>query len=634
MHRPRPSTLGFLFYHHVNQPWFLSPVLLSVGFLSLLLTHFVRLTIDSADKSGKKFAPKAPARRAPPGPRPAPVAAPPAPQGRPDAGQPIPTPQPEPPVADTAAATHEPPAPATELSVPTVAPTETPVVEPLPSKTDSSQSETATAICIPRPKRKASISAPPPKPNELTSTPSQPTPPPHTTSTTEPPSAPPSVPPVSEEPDNRTDSHNRIEEPQGLGRRDGSAPPPDSRRSRPSEGATEIRPTKRRKTTPEVPVVEEPDQSAAAQVITPPATQTEVSEVEETTRAPHATSSRAAADHAPNPTKPRKTRAKKDDAESTNRPRKTRKPRGRKQREPTPEGAENIEITPTVVTMSDLCKDLRTGKMSKRETELRNMELVELERKRKAEEGGEENEQMPIKQNGDAPPPAPEGMDNAEAQMQSGPVMRIVNGEIVLDNASLQVDRHADAERNAGVLEDVVENSLTRKINQSTYGKRTKAESWDEEMTDLFYRGLRMFGTDFMMISKLFPNRSRHQIKLKFNNEERRHPERIKETLLGPSETIDIATYSEMTNAVYDDPKAVQQELDDDKRRIEDQHAKEKEAQEELLRNPGGTDATTAGPAADASVKGKPRNNRKQTSKNLGGGTEEVVGSIDDFPQF
>lgn len=285
--------------------------------------------------------------------------------------------------------------------------------------------------------------------------------------------------------------------------------------------------------------------------------------------------------------------------------------------------------------MSELCKDLRTGKMSKRETELRNMELAEIERKQNVPQDGEnkEHEKTPIKQNGEAPSPAAEQTDTQDGKGQSGPVLRIVNGEIVLDAASLQVDRHADADKNVGELEDVVENSLTRRVNQSSYGKRTKAESWDEEMTDLFYRGLRMFGTDFMMISKLFPNRSRHQIKLKFNNEERRRPEKIKRTLLGPGETIDIETYSEMTNTVYDDPRVIQQELDEDKKRIEDQHAKEKEAQEEMLRNPGGTGtgAPNADAAADAPVKGKTRNNKKQAAKGGDGGTEEVVGSIDDF---
>lgn len=265
-------------------------------------------------------------------------------------------------------------------------------------------------------------------------------------------------------------------------------------------------------------------------------------------------------------------------------PAKTRKPRAKRKREPTPEESEQIEISPTVVKMSELCKDLRTGKKSKREIELRSLELAEAERKQKAKEKSRMSG-TPVKadvENANSRSPT------TPSKSQTGPRMRIVNGEIVIDNASLQLDQRAEAAREFGNMEDVVESRLNRKVNQATYGKRTKAESWDEELTDLFYRGLRMFGTDFSLISNMFPGRSRRQIKLKFNNEERRDPERIKRTLWGPRESVDIQTYSELTNTVYEDLEVIQKELEDDKRRIEEQHAKEKLAQEEQLRNPGG----------------------------------------------
>ncbi|CEJ59471.1 hypothetical protein PMG11_08095 [Penicillium brasilianum] len=323
--------------------------------------------------------------------------------------------------------------------------------------------------------------------------------------------------------------------------------------------------------------------------------------------------------------KKRKVSKVSDTGRDSERPK--RRPR---KREPTPEGAEMVEILPNVVKMSELCKDLKTGRKSRRETELRKLELEEQERKQKALEEG-------------STPETPKKVNDSDANKtdplaapipQSGPVMRIVNGEIVLDNASLEVDRHADAARAAGDLEDVVENQLTRKVNQATYGKRTKNESWDEDMTDLFYRGLRMFGTDFMVISKLFPGRSRRQIKLKFNNEERKDPQRIKDTLLGPRETIDIAAYSALTNQVYEDPKIIQQELDDEKKRIEEQHEKEKQLHEDLMRNPTGTGvddnaASNGDKSNGVPIKGKRKKNVKNAA---GGGTEEVLGSIDDIP--
>ncbi|OAX80885.1 hypothetical protein ACJ72_04775 [Emergomyces africanus] len=324
-----------------------------------------------------------------------------------------------------------------------------------------------------------------------------------------------------------------------------------------------------------------------------------------------------------------------------------KKPRVRRKRQPTPEDAESIEISPTVVKMSDLCRDLRTGKKSKREMELQSMDLTELTKKQKEREERIRNgRKTPKAGSAERNVGGDDDLDRAEAAALGGPQMRIVNGEIVVDAASLQIDRHANAARNEGDMEEVEENPLTKRINAASFGKRTKVESWDEDMTDLFYRGLRMFGTDFMMISKMFPGRSRRQIKLKFSNEERRYPERIKETLLGPREAVDLATYSEMTNTIYDDPRIIEQELDEEKKRIEAEHAREKEAREELMRNPGGVSSATAVtgaggaagpsdsnvlPSIEGGVNGPPLRGRKKGAgaHKFGGGTEEILGTID-----
>ncbi|PYI10801.1 transcription factor IIIB, Bdp1 subunit [Aspergillus sclerotiicarbonarius CBS 121057] len=565
------------------------------------------------NKSGKKFAPKAPARRPPA----------PAPPRRPSvASQPSASQTPQPPT-ETATPEPGPPASAAQPSVPTEsAVPDEPALSP---KENAVVPPSATAIPIPRPKRKASVSAVSPGTIEQISTPPQPTPPT------------PTAPEVE------------VEQTQAAAT-DAEASAPQIQAPRAANDATVIRPSKRPKTTREsitVPNDATPTLPAAPatttmrttepvpidanpQLVTPPATQAALTDSEGTTESrTRADSQATTTEQGRKPTKTRRRSVKGINGENTAK-KKERKPRTRKKREPTPEGAESVEIAPAIVKMSELCKDMRTGKMSKRETELRNMEQAELERKQKAQQEGDT--EAPVKENGNDASPAEDPNDTADNKAQAGPVMRIVNGEIVLDTASLQVDRHADAARNAGELEDVVENSLTRKINQATYGKRSKTESWDEEMTDLFYRGLRMFGTDFMMISKLFPGRSRRQIKLKFNNEERRDPMRIKDTLLGPRETIDITTYSEMTNTVYDDPRLIQQELDEEKKRIEAQHAKEKEAQEEMLRNPDGADGgANANQGGDVPARVK-RNNRKQAMKAMAGGTEEVLGTIDDIP--
>ncbi|KAF7591273.1 Transcription factor TFIIIB component B [Aspergillus hancockii] len=569
---------------------------------------------SAINKSGKKFAPKAPARRAAPAPA--------APARRPSAASQVSASQTPQPQTQTATPESAPPVSTAEpSSTPqeTPAPDSTALQEKSASPAPATQNASATAVPIPRPKRKASFSA---------FTLSQP---PTTTATESTP-----LPSIEVAPDVAPDEQRvdrvPVEELAPSESRVDKEPSPVAK------VPTEIRPSKRVKksTQPAVSALEPQPPTEVSHLVTPPATQTstneEITEEQDTTESQHPT------DQKPKPTKSKRRKSSKD-VNGENKPNRTRerKPRTRKQREPTPEGSELVQIAPGIVRMSELCKDLRTGKISKRETELRQMELAEIESKQKAqqdEEKGEKPEQMIIKDNDDAGTPALETGDSGDPALQSGPVMRIVNGEIVLDATSLEVDRHAESARNAGELEDVVENSLTRRVNQASYGKRSKTESWDEEMTDLFYRGLRMFGTDFMMISKLFPGRSRRQIKLKFNNEERRDPARIKDTLLGPREAVDITTYSEMTNTVYDDPKVIQQELDEEKKRIEDQHAKEKQAQEDLLKNPDGA-ADGRGPAApdtgnNAPVKSR-RSNKKQAAKDLGG-TEEILGTIDEFP--
>lgn len=313
-----------------------------------------------------------------------------------------------------------------------------------------------------------------------------------------------------------------------------------------------------------------------------------------------------------------------------------KKPRTGRRREPTPENAEGVEIVSAVVKMSDLCRDLRTGKTSKRESELRSMDSAENSRKRKEREAKRKKSDDPASKSESADSPAPTKENPLEPTSSSvaGPQLRIVNGEIVLDASSLQIDRHADAARNAEDMEEVEENPLTRRINSASFGKRTKLETWDEEMTDLFYKGLRMFGTDFMMISKMFPGRTRRHIKLKFSNEERKDPARIKDTLLGPREAVDLDAYSEITNTIFDDPKVIQKELDDEKKRIENEHAKEQAARDELLRNPSGAGGDSGIlPSIENDDNGSRRRARtdKKKLKAAAAGTEEILGTIDDF---
>ncbi|KAJ6811229.1 uncharacterized protein M6B38_154425 [Iris pallida] len=64
----------------------------------------------------------------------------------------------------------------------------------------------------------------------------------------------------------------------------------------------------------------------------------------------------------------------------------------------------------------------------------------------------------------------------------------------------------------------------TTKLNYHTYMNRPKSGRWSKLETEEFYEAIRQFGTNFEMIQQLFPNRTRHQVKLKYKNEEKKNP--------------------------------------------------------------------------------------------------------------
>lgn len=282
------------------------------------------------------------------------------------------------------------------------------------------------------------------------------------------------------------------------------------------------------------------------------------------------------------------------------------KRRKRKKREATPDNAEDVRIDPSEVLMSELTKNLRTGRKSTREAQLQEMEQ-EAKAKRK--------QQRIDKRNGVTTEEQPDTDDNptettdqrlerlaphANETRHAVPEAVIVDGQIVIDDASLLIDRHAlaAAERNAEQFESVEENDLTRRVTQASWGKRDKSGGWGELLTDQFYDGLRMFGTDFNMISKMFLGRTRHSVKLKFNKEERDDPVRIERALKGARMPVDMAEFQKLTNTVYDDPKELEKELEEDRKRIEEEEATAKAALDEVLKQRA-DDAAAEAEAAD-----------------------------------
>ncbi|KAJ6264890.1 hypothetical protein Dda_1043 [Drechslerella dactyloides] len=342
------------------------------------------------------------------------------------------------------------------------------------------------------------------------------------------------------------------------------------------------------------------------------------------------------------------------DAQSDGQQSQQKKKRGRKAKA-APQNAENLEIEPTVVRMTDLCRDTFIGKKSKLYEEIEKidwLDVVKKQRARKAElearkAAGEDVAIETVEQRLDR-------LSRENAVARSGgakgggaggmaPQMRIVNGQLVLDESSLQVDRRERDVGADGPLEIIEESNLTRRVNSATWSKREKTERWDDEETERFYEALSMFGTDFEMMSKMFIGRSRRMLKNKFVVEERRNPRMIT-AALKKKIPVNMAEYSRLASREFGDVEAVEDEL----RKIREEHeqglaaaaaessALTKERNEaalaELEKEANG-EAGAEGDKGDKTTQKRQKKGKQKFVSRQGGDDEAVVvGTVDDFP--
>ncbi|KAJ3217114.1 Transcription factor TFIIIB component B [Dinochytrium kinnereticum] len=123
--------------------------------------------------------------------------------------------------------------------------------------------------------------------------------------------------------------------------------------------------------------------------------------------------------------------------------------------------------------------------------------------------------------------PSPAPVPVARSQ---GPKIHIVNGEIQIDSTSLLVSAADVAEQEE--MEVVDESAANQYVTASSFRKTTSKKRWSIEETDYFHQCLQWFGTDFGMISQLFPLITRRHVKLKFTHEEKTNSQRVTRSLL------------------------------------------------------------------------------------------------------
>ncbi|XP_066469624.1 transcription factor TFIIIB component B'' homolog isoform X2 [Tiliqua scincoides] len=126
--------------------------------------------------------------------------------------------------------------------------------------------------------------------------------------------------------------------------------------------------------------------------------------------------------------------------------------------------------------------------------------------------------------------------ENEEAEEEEGeeedspllvPRVKVAeDGSIILDEESLTVEvlrtkGQCVVEQNDPIFE---RGSTT---TYSSFRKSYYTKPWSEKETDMFFLAISMVGTDFSMISQLFPHRARTEIKNKFKREEKTNGWRI-----------------------------------------------------------------------------------------------------------
>jgi len=132
----------------------------------------------------------------------------------------------------------------------------------------------------------------------------------------------------------------------------------------------------------------------------------------------------------------------------------------------------------------------------------------------------------------------------------------------VADELQMEIDRpdtpsHDNYER-------VFERDTDRFVNSLSHSKRHKGSArWSMAETAIFYHNLAMYGTDFESIARVMPGRTRHEIKNKFNAEDKRSSELINQCLFQPK-PIDLDEAARMTGKDLSGPPPRIKGVDDD----------------------------------------------------------------------
>ncbi|KAL5406494.1 hypothetical protein PMIN03_007738 [Paraphaeosphaeria minitans] len=265
---------------------------------------------------------------------------------------------------------------------------------------------------------------------------------------------------------------------------------------------------------------------------------------------------------------------------------------GRPPRAPTPSDAEDEVIDEDSFFMDDLARrNVRIGKLSQREKKMREINWEDVKQRQKEKEAEQMNSRAVHAEMERQAQEKEDAVRTTQEQVR----YENVGGEMRIVQGSGQVN-YEEIAHNMYAEEVVEEDDFTNRITSRSFMRNNKrypeefllpgqGKRWDIRSTQDFYDALRMFGTDFGMMTTLFEGVSRRSLKLKFTREERKQPEVIK-AILQQKETRlgnwnDFLKASGKENEQFDRVEQIKQELEaaqeDARRQIEEAKAEHEE---------------------------------------------------------
>lgn len=218
----------------------------------------------------------------------------------------------------------------------------------------------------------------------------------------------------------------------------------------------------------------------------------------------------------------------------------------------------------------------KSGRASSRTFELERVRARQRKKRRhETEAAGDDDGSETMKQSGtpvpdsmneqvSAPAPVPEqAAPAAPTEPELGEnrfavQTRIVDGKIVLDEQSLYANYRDDEEQEQEQRnwEVVDEREGDQFVNSASRSKQRRTQRWSEEETERFFMAISQWGTDFEMITRLFPRRTRREIKSKWTKESRQNAKRLDDAFTRRV-AIDLTAYGNAAGVDLSGPPPV-----------------------------------------------------------------------------